>query len=93
MTRLEEYQECEKDGLTYSEAAKRLGVRVTSVRRFASANGIRFVENMVPSRLTREQLRDFVTLKEAGGYSEEQALAMVSRPKVKMRAAPKEGGK
>ena len=87
------YEACRLRGLTVTETAKECGVVPSSVSTWAIRNDRKFTRNKLApnssklSHLTREQRRDYETLIRAD-YSAEEALAVVTRPKVKMRGRP-----
>lgn len=81
-------------GLTARQAAREAGASRISAQRWARKNGLKWPKERLPAKgrtadtsgLTPEQQRDFETLVRLGGYTQAEALATVTRPKVKVRA-------
>lgn len=81
-------------GLTARQAARAAGAHYSSARKWAKKNGLEWVRERLPAKgrpadtsgLTPEQQRDFETLVRLGGYTQADALAAVTRPKIKVRA-------
>lgn len=89
-----DWETLHKRGLTARQAALESGVSSLSARRWAERNGLEWPRERIPakgraadiSQLTPEQKLDFETLITLGGYTHAEALATVTRPKVKVRA-------
>lgn len=96
---LSDYQSCAAAGLTMIETAERLGVYYSAVRQMARKHRISFprknrhgvVTGVTQSPeldgLSADQRRDAVTLISKGGYAACEAVATVTRPKVRIRFA------
>lgn len=86
-------------GLTARQAARAAGASCISAHSWARRNGVKWPKERLPAKgrpadtsgLTPEQKRDFETLIHLGGYKQDEALAIVTRPRVKVRAPTMEG--
>ncbi|KQI67026.1 hypothetical protein AN189_17535 [Loktanella sp. 3ANDIMAR09] len=82
------FLDCAKRGLSKAETARELGVRPQTVGEWAARHKVSFCSASVASGLTKEQRRDVDTLFSKGGYTMAEAVAIVTAPKVKIRATP-----
>jgi len=83
-------RECAAKGLSGIETAEELGVSRQVVFNRARALGVTFSKHGRTPRmdlLTPEQRADVETLIKRGGYTQDEAIRVVTRPKVKIRGA------
>ncbi len=81
---LERYVPLINAGLTNVEIARRLGIGASAVHRTMKILGLRQAKKPPAVKDPQAIARDLHTLTTAGGYSQEQALAIINRPKRKL---------
>jgi hypothetical protein len=84
------YIACANAGMTQAQAARFLKVNVNTLGSWAMANPQHRFKTLAEKTddLTPEQRRDIGTLTRLGGHTIEAAIAIVTKPKVKVRATP-----
>ncbi len=81
----ERYQALADQGMTVTEAARHLGITKQGAIDTARKLGVTFGRKApLATNLPDAIARDLHTLTTAGGYSQEQALAIINRPKRKL---------
>lgn len=84
------FSRMQRDGLTRDVAAQQAGVSVNVVKEWEQATGLRFkapprdrpVTLQIPPDLTDQDRDDLRVLIQKGGYSLDEALAIIRRPRV-----------
>ena len=94
-SKVDAYKACADLGMTVAETAKLVGVTVQSVNAAKLNHGIKFSAppikgnlscTKVPPRVPKHQRRDYMALRNLGKYRAEEAMAILNRPRVKVRA-------